>query len=284
IDVKPSGFFKAAGWRYDSFMKNRPQASKAVIAYHNRVAPKYDQIYSTKGWEFYRAVTWEIIRPHLPKDANANVIDLGCGTGEWGLRLAKSGYRTVLLDISPKMLEVARRKAEELGVTERVEFVQSDICRMEKVGDEEFDFAVAEGDPICHASDPPAALKEIRRILKPGAILCASIDNACAGYEHFIEKGDLAGLEKFVRSGKTEWLAQRREERFEIRMFTPDQFSKLLKRTGFEVLSVRGKTALPLRKNPDLLSDKRSFQKLLKLEMELNILMRKQVLLQLPYM
>src|SRR4051812_46381780 len=66
-------------------------ASAASRKYHNRVARQYDQIYDDRYWEFHDELTWRAIKPHLPRDANGPCLDLGCGTGKWGLKLLKSG-------------------------------------------------------------------------------------------------------------------------------------------------------------------------------------------------
>ena len=42
------------------------------------------------------------------------VLELGCGTGRVALPIARAGIETVGLDVSPKMLDAARRKAAEL--------------------------------------------------------------------------------------------------------------------------------------------------------------------------
>jgi SAM-dependent methyltransferase len=204
----------------------------AAISFHDRIASRYDDIYAGPYWDFFRAVSWKIWKGCLPRNANARVADLGCGTGNWGLKLAKSGYRVTFLDIAAGMLDVARRKA--VGATpaqmmagrhaspllDRAEFVQADLVDLSAIPAGAFEFAVAEGDPISHASDPARALSEIRRILSPGGILAASVDNACAAPDFFLADGDIDGLKRFLKRGETEWLAHRREERYPIRMFT----------------------------------------------------------------
>ncbi|MFN3533375.1 MAG: class I SAM-dependent methyltransferase [Candidatus Brocadia sp.] len=40
------------------------------------------------------------------------ILDLGCGTGENALVLARSGYRITGVDRSASILEIARRKAK----------------------------------------------------------------------------------------------------------------------------------------------------------------------------
>lgn len=53
----------------------------------------------------------------------ARVVDLGCGTGTLSVLLAESGYEVDGLDFSPRMVELAERKA---GRLEGVRFTEGD--------------------------------------------------------------------------------------------------------------------------------------------------------------
>src|SRR5262249_33878254 len=151
---------------------------RAAERYHDRIAPRYDSIYGKDPyWEFYRAVTWEHLRRFISPDLASPVLDVGCGTGEWGLRLARSGYRVVLSDISLGMLEAATRRAEQLGVLDRTEFVQADVCDLSALDDARFSLVIAEGDPLSFCADPRRAAREIFRVLRPGGHLVASVDH-----------------------------------------------------------------------------------------------------------
>lgn len=55
------------------------------------------------------------------------VLELGCGTGEDALWLARRGVHVTATDASPAMLALARRKAEEAGVGRLVEFARLDL-------------------------------------------------------------------------------------------------------------------------------------------------------------
>ena len=63
--------------------------------YHDRIAARYDQIYDTPYWRFYRDVSWRHTKRWLPTQRPASAVDLGCGTGWFGRRLAKSGFAGV---------------------------------------------------------------------------------------------------------------------------------------------------------------------------------------------
>ena len=53
---------------------------------------------------------------------NQRILELGCGTGEDALRLARRGLEVVAVDASPGMIQVARQKAQERDLGNRVEF------------------------------------------------------------------------------------------------------------------------------------------------------------------
>lgn len=90
-------------------------------------------------------------------------LDVGCGTG-WAVREVAGRCRSTCgIDISPKMIEKAKRQAT-LG--EDVEFK---VANAEAIpySDEYFD-AVLCTFSFHHYKDPVASLREIKRVLKPG--------------------------------------------------------------------------------------------------------------------
>jgi len=132
-----------------------------------------------------------------------------------------------------------------------------------------FELALAQGDVLSFAAHPPKALKEISKVLKPGGVLCASVDQTYAAISHYAEKADLDGLELLLRKGEMEWLANDPSERFPVHTFTVEDLRASLDRAGFEVLDLFGKTVLPLKRLETLLEDPRSAQRLLALEKSL---------------
>jgi SAM-dependent methyltransferase len=71
------------------------------------------------------AAAWRAALLRLLPAPPALVLDAGAGTGAISLLLAELGYRVTALDLSEKMLEKARRKAEERGL--RIEFVTGPV-------------------------------------------------------------------------------------------------------------------------------------------------------------
>lgn len=235
--------------------------------YHDRIAPIYDEVYDRSPyWRFYRELTWRSIKPHLPKDAGAAIADLGCGTGEWGLRCLASGYRVTFVDLSNEMLCRARDRVEREFPGREAVFLHADVADLSALAEAAFALVVTQGDPLSFTARPADAAREIARILRPGGIAIASVDNRCAAYDHYLEAEDLDGLERLDRKGTTEWLARDPRERFETHAFLPQELRRLFERAGLEVVDVVGKTCLDVRRHASLLEDPRAFRRILEVE------------------
>jgi SAM-dependent methyltransferase len=98
------------------------------------------------------------------------LLELAAGTGDTGLlaaELIEPGGTLICSDFSPEMLAVARRRAEELGVT-NVRFKQIDAETSIDVEAASIDGVLCRWGYMLMA-DPESALRETRRVLKPGA-------------------------------------------------------------------------------------------------------------------
>lgn len=251
-------------------MPRHRDKSDASRRYHDRVAHQYDRIYDDPYWEFHDELTWRVVKAHLPRDLASPCLDLGCGTGKWGLKLLKSGFPTTFVDHSPNMIEQTTRKIEVLGPkAKRSTALVADIVDLSALPDNHFALTLAMGDPLSICSDPPRAVREMFRISRNGGGVIATADNKLAALDHFTEHADLDALEQFVRTGRTQWLTRDEQERFELQTFTPDSLRKLFEHAGFTVLQLTGKTILPVRKNKAMLERPGAIERLMRLEHEL---------------
>jgi demethylmenaquinone methyltransferase/2-methoxy-6-polyprenyl-1,4-benzoquinol methylase len=136
-------------------------APDAVRTMFDRIAPVYDVMnrVMTAGLD----VRWRRLAAEsvvLPGD---RVLDAACGTGDLAVADLKAGAgRVTGLDFSEKMLERARRKAP-------LEWVQGDMLAL-PFADETFDAATV-GFGVRNVEDLQLALRELRRVLRPGGRL-----------------------------------------------------------------------------------------------------------------
>jgi ubiquinone/menaquinone biosynthesis C-methylase UbiE len=101
------------------------------------------------------------------------LVDLACGTGGPGLWLsAQTGARLIGVDLSEAAIDEARLRAIDLGLAGNVEYRRSSF---EATG---LRSASADGafsvDALVYAADYAATMREIARILRPGARLVAT--------------------------------------------------------------------------------------------------------------
>ena len=121
-----------------------------------------------------REVELERIWDALRLSRGARLLDAGCGSGQWALALAERGARVTGVDLSTEMIRLARENASARGLD--IEWRTGDVTRL--------------ADPLAvfdaiHARvllqfvpDVTGALRELRRVLRPGGRLLASVPGA----------------------------------------------------------------------------------------------------------
>ncbi len=223
--------------------------------YHDRVASRYEGVYDTPYWRFYREISWRHLKRFLPSTRPAWALDLGCGPGWFGVRLLKAGFHVTFLDISGAMLDEARARVDRLGRPEKAEFVKADMQDLGSLERGRYAFATAQGDTLGFCSHPPSALAGLADVMAPGGTVVLSVDHRAAAAQAYVARRDLAGLARFLKTGRTEWLASRKGERFPVHMFEPGELRTLLEGAGFQVLDLVGKTVLFHREDKLLLGE-----------------------------
>jgi SAM-dependent methyltransferase len=96
--------------------------------------------------------------------ATDEVIDVACGTGNAALLAAARGARVIGVDAAPRLLEVARERAQAQGVV--LDLREGDLLAL-PVADSAADVVLSVFGVI-FAEDPAGALREIARVLRPG--------------------------------------------------------------------------------------------------------------------
>ncbi len=109
-----------------------------------------------------------LLLDHLPA-APARVADLGCGTGTLSVLLAEAGYRVDGLDLSPAMVALAERKAEDRDLAPAVTFRVGDASDPDLVQGS-YDVVLSR-HVLWALPDPAAGLDRWVRLLAPGGRL-----------------------------------------------------------------------------------------------------------------
>ncbi|MGQ0535093.1 MAG: class I SAM-dependent methyltransferase [Methanobacteriota archaeon] len=128
--------------------------TEAVRDYFDRIHDDFDSIYRADKNPWRRFVDRYlrtsvdaryryVLRLHGEKRFS-RVLDVGCGTGRYGIALARRGAKeTVGVDFAPAMVEDAKRLAREAGVADACRFEVRDFLRDPPDG--RFDLVLAMG-------------------------------------------------------------------------------------------------------------------------------------------
>lgn len=199
------------------------------------------------------------------------VLDIGYGTGEHSINLAKNGFNMVGIENSRLMFNVAKEKWDNLApeIKNRVEFVKGDFVGALKTIDDKFDAAIFMGDMLAHMPYKYLeVLEELKRILSKDALIVAQLVNfeksitvkkrlrrfeiakskVSPDWEHAYywfydpprKKGDLLVLNAAILdfNGKI-WLT-RSMNRLQTMPFTKIDLTKIFKKAGFPRISFYG--------------------------------------------
>ncbi|MDJ0738021.1 MAG: bifunctional demethylmenaquinone methyltransferase/2-methoxy-6-polyprenyl-1,4-benzoquinol methylase UbiE [Nostocaceae cyanobacterium] len=143
--------------------------SKEIRAIFDRIAPCYDQLNDLLSLGQHRiwkemAVKWSRVNP------GDSCLDLCCGSGDLALRLARRVTikgRVYGVDFSPAQLDIAKQRSLQQYPTPPITWVEADVLNL-PFEDNQFDAATM-GYGLRNVTDIPASLKELHRVLKPGA-------------------------------------------------------------------------------------------------------------------
>ena len=130
------------------------------------IAPKYDLLNHLLSMGIDKSWRRKAMR-ELEGGRRGTVLDIACGTGDFSIEALRHGVeRVVGADISENMLAVAREKAREKGLEDRLEFRYGDSENLD-FEDGTFD-AVTVAFGVRNFEHLERGLAEMCRVLRPG--------------------------------------------------------------------------------------------------------------------
>jgi SAM-dependent methyltransferase len=160
--------------------------------YNTRTEYEWNRLFQDGYHQLEYLVTMHFLEEYLPK--HGLVLDAGGGPGRYTIELAKKGYLVILLDLSPKCLEMARNRIREAGVEDRVKGIsEGSITDLSRFKNEFFDTVLCLGGPLSHLlekSERERAASELVRVAKKKAPLFISVFNRYGLYRVLLRSGE----------------------------------------------------------------------------------------------
>lgn len=118
------------------------------------------------------------VEPHIPGFAEFDrwrgkkVLEIGCGLGTDTMNFARAGANVTAVDLSRESLNLARRRAEVFGLSDRIKFFEANAEDLSVViPPEKYDLVYSFG-VIHHSPNPEKIVKQIREhFINPGGTL-----------------------------------------------------------------------------------------------------------------
>jgi SAM-dependent methyltransferase len=156
----------------------------AEIAYE-AIAPVYDEFTAHHNYDLWLGNLMPKVEEHgIPGE---RLLDVACGTGKSFLPLLEKGWKVTACDISPSMIEIARRK-----VGDRVELSVADMRELPVFG--EFDVVFCLDDAVNYlleSAELEQALAGMRRNLGPAGLLMFDLNTIESYRTFFAEEVEL---------------------------------------------------------------------------------------------
>jgi ubiquinone/menaquinone biosynthesis C-methylase UbiE len=217
-------------------MTYSPQAIKST---YDEIAEREDGF--EKGFSLRNDIPREFIKKYLK--ASDIVLDAGGGSGINAIMMAHRCKAVTLLDISPRMLELAAANVQKAGLGERIRLVEGDITNLEQFGDAEFSFVVCVGGSLSYVLEKaPRAIQELVRVAKRQSMLIVGGDSKYGFVKWMMNDHSECQLDIESRLDAAIGVYEASEyepgEGARAHLYTVAELTGLLKEAGCEILEV----------------------------------------------
>lgn len=155
-----------------------------TVWFWDRFAQKYDKpedISIVNAYDSINKIKRYLTKSHI-------VLDFGCATGTIATSLAGEANSVYGIDISPKMIQIAKERAIE----RKIDNIQFDCTDIMDSGFEDGKFDIIVSFSVLHVlNNAEAAIKKINSLLKPGGLFFSL--TPCLG-----EKRIVSGFMRFL--------------------------------------------------------------------------------------
>ena len=156
-------------------MKNVEKITKKL--YSSEVLREWKRLDKDAFHKMEFDTSMRFIKKYLPK--KGLILDAGGGPGRYTIALAKLGYDVVLFDLTPELLDFAKKKIKKSRVAGKVkDIVNGSVADLSAFPDNKFDAVICLSGPISHIfgeRQRRKAINELVRVSKKNAPIFISV-------------------------------------------------------------------------------------------------------------
>ncbi|MDQ0115720.1 class I SAM-dependent methyltransferase [Paenibacillus harenae] len=152
---------------------------------------------------------WHYLRRFLPP--SGHILDNGAGPGRYALKLAERGYEVTVNDLTPRLVQQARGKAEERGLLGQFRgFHSFNATHLSGLEDQKFDASLMLG-PLYHLQreeERNQAASELYRVTKSGGYVFVAMMTRTRHLmtsllypQHWQPNDSIDGIKTFLETG-----------------------------------------------------------------------------------
>ncbi|MFP8955316.1 class I SAM-dependent methyltransferase [Natrialbaceae archaeon A-CW3] len=209
---------------------------------------EWERLEATLGGHLEFEGTTDYLARYLPE--SGHVLDAGGGAGRYAVWLAERGYEVTLVDVSRRQCELARAKADEHGVDDRVTVDRGDIREL-PFRENRFDAVCCTGGPLSHiveAAEREQTLSELRRVARADSPVFVSVMSRLAVLQNLVRSPEnIPGVDAIAADGTYDRaFAREHLDHLEAPEFTGCHFFRAaeleaaLETAGFDVQALVG--------------------------------------------
>ena len=167
----------------NSFGDQKPTNNSMKRSYESianafdQIAPQYDAVYGPHGnllMSWMRRENIALLQATFPP--KSRLLEIGCGTGEEALHLARAGYKLLATDISPAMAAQTAVKARAAGLNDRITCLAIPGGHLDTLQPAQaYDGAYASFGSLNCEPDLDRLVTALADLLRPGAAFVCSV-------------------------------------------------------------------------------------------------------------
>lgn len=218
----------------------------------------YDELMEDAPYDEWVKITRYFMEKYIPQPSH--IVDLGCGTGEIAVRLAKQGYKVTGVDLSEEMLALAQHKSNNV---DGIQWICQDIRKLEGFRDIPLILSYCDVlNYILEEQELEETFQKVFQSLENNGLFIFDVHSPyyiqqVVSNQTFTQVGDEVSyvwiceegsvplevthdLTFFVQTNQEKSLYERYDEEHTQKTYPLSTYEALLKKVGFQILDIFG--------------------------------------------